>query len=84
MLVYEYLIELGESVLYCDTDFVIYIHKVDEPQKVKSSIIWVSAQMSWRSMAQVPTLKSLFWVVQKSMHSLSFPPRQEIVQRNVM
>ena len=28
---YEYLSELGESVLYCDTDSVIFIQKVDEP-----------------------------------------------------
>ena len=31
---YEYLRELGESVLYCDTDSVIYIQNVDEPPKV--------------------------------------------------
>jgi hypothetical protein len=34
---YEYLRTLGESVLYCDTDSAIYIHKVDETQKVKTS-----------------------------------------------
>jgi len=28
---YEYLNESGESVLYCDTDSVIFIQKVDEP-----------------------------------------------------
>ena len=27
---------MGESVLYCDTDSVIFIHKVDEPPKVKT------------------------------------------------
>jgi len=32
---YEYLRELGQSVLYCDTDSVIFIQKVDEPPKVK-------------------------------------------------
>ena len=33
---YQYLSELGESVLYCDTDSVIYIHNVGEPTKVKT------------------------------------------------
>jgi hypothetical protein len=33
---YEYLSKLGESVLYCDTDSVIYIQKVDESPKVKT------------------------------------------------
>jgi hypothetical protein len=32
---YEYLSELGEYVLYCDTDSVIYIPKVGDTQKVK-------------------------------------------------
>jgi hypothetical protein len=34
---YEYLRTLGESVLYCDTNSVICIHKVDETQNVKTS-----------------------------------------------
>jgi len=33
---YEYLNELGESVLYCDTVSFIFIQKVDEPPKVKT------------------------------------------------
>jgi hypothetical protein len=33
---YEYLNELGESVLYCDTDSVIYVHKVGMTQKMKT------------------------------------------------
>jgi hypothetical protein len=33
---YMYLSELGESVLYCDTDSVIYVHKVGMTQKVKT------------------------------------------------
>ena len=32
---YEYLSKLGKSVLYCDTDSVIYIQNVDETQKVE-------------------------------------------------
>jgi len=36
---YKYLTEFGESVLYCDTDSVIYIQKVDETPKVKREII---------------------------------------------
>jgi hypothetical protein len=30
---YEYLGELSESVLYCDSDSVTYIQNIDEPQK---------------------------------------------------
>jgi len=33
---YEYLSKLGDSVLYCDTDSVIYIQNVDEPPKVEA------------------------------------------------
>jgi hypothetical protein len=33
---YEYLSKLAESVMYCDTDSVIYIQKVDETPKVKT------------------------------------------------
>ena len=33
---YEYLSELGESVLYSDADSVVFIQNVDEPPKVKT------------------------------------------------
>jgi hypothetical protein len=33
---YRYLIKLGQSVLYCDTDSVIYIQKVDETPKSRN------------------------------------------------
>ena len=33
---YKYLNELGESVLYCNMDYVIFIHNVDEPPKVRA------------------------------------------------
>jgi hypothetical protein len=33
---YEYLNQLGECVFYCDTDSVIYIHKVGQAQNVKT------------------------------------------------
>jgi len=33
---YEYMSELGECVLYCDTDSVISIQNVDEPPKVRT------------------------------------------------
>ena len=33
---YEYLRELGESVLYSDADSVIYIQNVNEPERVKT------------------------------------------------
>ena len=33
---YEYLSKLGKSVLYCDTDSVIYIQNVNEPPKVET------------------------------------------------
>jgi len=46
---YEYLSKLWESVLYCDTDSVIFIQKDNDPQKQKERIIWATSQMSWRS-----------------------------------
>ena len=30
---YEYLSELGEPVMYCDTDSVVFLHKDNDPQK---------------------------------------------------
>ena len=33
---YEYLRELGNSVLFCDTDSVIYVQNVSEPKRVKT------------------------------------------------
>ena len=33
---YDNLSELGESVLYCDTDSVIFIQNVDEPPKMRT------------------------------------------------
>jgi hypothetical protein len=43
---FEYLRELGESILYCDTDSSIFIQKVDESPKVKQGIIWVTSRTS--------------------------------------
>jgi hypothetical protein len=74
---YEYLSEYGESVLYCDTDSVIYVHKVDMTQKVTQAIIWVTSQMTWSNLAQAPISKSLSRVAQKTTHFLSFAPRTE-------
>ena len=34
---YEYLSKLGDSVMYCDTDSVMYIQNEDEPPKVKTA-----------------------------------------------
>ena len=47
----EYLSKLGESVLYCDTDSVIFIQKDNYPEKSKEGIIWATSQTSWRSTA---------------------------------
>jgi len=33
---YEYLSELGDSVLYCDTESVVFIQNVDDPPKVRT------------------------------------------------
>ena len=38
LVLYEYLIELGYSVMYCETDCLIYIHIVDEPPKVRTGV----------------------------------------------
>jgi len=43
---YEYLRELLQSVLYCETDSLFYIHKVSENPKLKSVIVWASSQTS--------------------------------------
>ena len=32
---YEYLSKLGQSLLYCDTDSVVFLKKDNDPQKVK-------------------------------------------------
>ena len=37
---YEYLSKLRESVLYCDTDLVVFLKKDNDPPKVKTGIIW--------------------------------------------
>jgi hypothetical protein len=42
---YEYQRELGKSVLYCDTDSVIYIQKIDEAPKLKKGIIWATDEL---------------------------------------
>ena len=34
----EYLSKLGMTVVYCDTDSVIYIPNVDEPPKVETGL----------------------------------------------
>ena len=43
---YEYLSKLCDSVLYCDTDSVIYIPNVDEPPKVETGYYLGISQMN--------------------------------------
>ena len=62
---YKYLSKLGNSVLYCDTDSVIYIQNVDDHKNLKQGIIWATSQKSWRSLALAPKLKNLYRVPQK-------------------
>jgi hypothetical protein len=64
---------VGECVLYCDTDFVIYIHKVGETQKVKTGDYLGDLTDGWRSLAQAPTLTRLSRVAQK-LHILCLLP----------
>ena len=78
--VYDYLSKLGESVLYFDTDSVIYIQNVDEPLNSKQIINWATSQMNWRNLVLAPTLDSLYRVALKIMHFLYLAPRQESVQ----
>ena len=80
---YEYLGELGESVLYCDTASVIYIQNVDEAPKVHRGIIWATSQMSWRSLALAPSLRSLHRVALKTMQLWSFALPHENAHLNV-
>jgi hypothetical protein len=79
---YQYLRELGESVLYCDTDSVIYIHKVGEVQEVKTGDYLGDFTDELENLGQAPTLKSLSRVTQKTTQSLSFAPRLESTRRN--
>jgi len=48
---HKYLSKLGVSVLYCDTDTVIFIQKDKNRQTSKQGIIRAISQMSWRSTA---------------------------------
>ena len=43
---YEYLSKLGDYILYCDTDSVIYIQNVDEPPKVETGYYLGISQMN--------------------------------------
>ena len=52
---YKYLSKMGESVLYCDTDSVIFMQMGNDPQMSKQGIIWATWQMSWRS-TDIPPL----------------------------
>jgi hypothetical protein len=56
---YEYMSVLGESELYCDIDSVIFVHKNDTT-RVKTGDFCVTSQKSWRNMALIPSLKSLY------------------------
>ena len=64
---YEYLSQLGESALYCDTDSVVFVQKDNDPQKWKRGIIWATSLTSWRSTALAILFKNLFRVAQKTM-----------------
>jgi hypothetical protein len=41
----NYLEKFGESALYCDAEYVIYIQKVGEDPKSQLDIIWVLSLM---------------------------------------
>ena len=49
---------LGQSVLYCDRDSVIFIQNYNDPHNYKKGIIWKKTWMSWRSTALAPLLRN--------------------------
>jgi len=80
---YEYLSELGEYVLYCDTDSVILIQNVDEPPKVRTGDYLGHLKTSCCILAVNLSSKYLCRVDQKTMRFLFSAPRQENVRPNV-
>ena len=72
---YEYLSKLCQSVLFFDTDSVIFIQKDKEPQMSKQEIIWMISQISSRCMTLLS--KNLYRVFQRTMCSRYFAPQPE-------
>jgi hypothetical protein len=63
---YEYLCELGLSVLYALQTRIFCVHNVIEVPKVKKGIFLVTSLKSWRSLALTPISRKLYRVAKNN------------------
>ena len=77
---YEYLCELGECVLYCDSDSVIFIQNVDVPRKVRAGDYLGHLTDELEEFGALFFIEKLY---QKTVSFLYSAPRQENVRPNV-
>ena len=70
---YDYLSKLGKSVLYCDSDSVIYIQNVDEHPKVETRYYLGDLKMNWKIYSLAPTLNNVYRSALKIMHFSVYP-----------
>jgi len=80
---YESLSELGECVLYCDRDSVIFIQNVDEPQKVRTGDYLGHLTDELEEFGDQSFTEEFVSGGQKSMRFLFSDPQQENVKPNV-
>jgi hypothetical protein len=79
---YEYLRELRESVLCCDTDSVIYIQNIDEAPKLKTGD-YLGDLTDEVEFGSGSFIEEFVLGGPKSMNSLSFAPPQRSVHLNI-
>jgi len=72
---YEYLRELGECVLYCETNSVIYTQKVGKSQKVKTGDYLGDLADELEDFGSASMPKSLCRVAAKTMRFCLFAPK---------
>jgi hypothetical protein len=80
---YEYLRELVESVLYCITDSVIYIQKVDEDSNVKTGGYLCDLTNELEEFDSGPYIQEFVSGGPENYAVSAFCPRQESVHPNV-
>ena len=80
---YEYLRELDESLLYCDTDSVIYIRNGNKLRRVKTGDYLGDLTDELKEYDAGSYIEEFVWGGPKSMRFLSFALPRENEQRNV-
>jgi len=75
---YEYLSKLGQSVLYYDTESVIFIQKDNEPQKWKSYLRDLTHELEKYDLFTLPN--NLYRMAQRTMRFRYFATQPENVQ----